>query len=83
VDADDAYCDSSLPMEDRVADLLARLTVEEKVRSLQKIFEVDKGGVVIIRLDERDCHCRCRSRALPILVLMVAVVLTVLFLDLR
>lgn len=34
VDADDAYCDSSLPMEDRVADLLARLTVEEKIALL-------------------------------------------------
>lgn len=32
VDADAAYCDSTLPMGDRVADLLARLTAEEKVR---------------------------------------------------
>ncbi len=45
VDADAAYCDSSLPMEDRVVDLLARLTVEEKVGSVGVIIEVDKGGL--------------------------------------
>lgn len=33
--ADDAaaYCDSTLPMEDRIADLLSRLAAGEKVRS--------------------------------------------------
>ena len=32
-------------MEDRVVDLLARLTVEEKVGSVGVIIEVDKGGL--------------------------------------
>ena len=40
VDADAAYCDSTLPMEDRVADLLTRLTAEEKVRC---VCLIDRG----------------------------------------